>query len=628
MFCAIRLLNKVLLNLITLILISTSVLADSVKSELAEFIHENYTKNEYRIPMRDGKTLFTQVYLPNNLDQKYPILFERTPYSIKPYGEAYDTMLGPSMHFAQEKFIFVFQDVRGRYMSEGTFENMRPISNNDLVADESTDAYDTIEWLLENIPNHNGKVGIYGTSYPGFYAAMSLVNSHPALVAVSPQAPMSDLFLGDDGHHYGALYLNHAFTFFGSMGTPRSGLEQSKPSGFQFPEPDAYSFFMKMGPVGNILNYFKNNEWWQQVLEHDTYDTFWQERSIYPHLKGISPAVLVAGGWYDAEDLLGTLQTFYHIKNQNRNVECYFVMGPWTHGNWSNTGDTSLGIFDFKTKAGGFFQKEIELPFFNYYLKGKGDLKELQKVTAFETGSNIWKFYNNWPPENIVKKTLYLESNNKLVMQKPVGSNLNGFDEYISDPQKPVPFTQEITNRVPKTYMVEDQRFAARRPDVLFYSSQELDKDMVVSGPIVADLYVSTSGTDSDWIVKLVDVFPDSTRDPEELPSGTHMGGYQMLVRGEIMRGKFRSSFKDPQPFVPDQITRVKFELPDINHRFLKGHRIMVQIQSTWFPLFDINPQKFCNINKAESNDFQKSVQRIFRCSQYSSLITINVVPE
>jgi len=602
----------------------------STRIEMAAYIEANYSKSEHVIPMRDGVKLFTQVYTPKDVTVDYPIIIKRSPYGNQPYGEGLRLRLGPSWHFVKEKYIFVFQDVRGRYMSEGEFANMRPVipnkrSQNDI--DEASDTYDTIEWLINHVPHNNGKVGVQGVSYLGFYAAMSLVQSHPALLAVSPQAPMADLFMGDDGHHYGAFYLNHAFTFFGGMGTPRKEPTTERLSWFRYPTPDAYAFFLELGPLKNIDKIYHKgvNTWWSQVMEHETYDQFWKDRSIYPHLKDVKPAALVVGGWYDAEDLLGTLQTYYHIEKQNPGLQNTLVMGPWTHGGWGRTGPNSLGVINFKESAGEYFQEKIQLPFFNYYLKGKGELN-LPEAAIFETGANAWRFYDEWPPKHVTDKSVYLQSGGKLTFEKPASSTTQNYDEYISDPDHPVPYTSQIASRVTTNYFVEDQRFASRRPDVLVYTSEILEEDLTITGPIMADIHVSTSGTDSDWIVKVIDVFPDSTSDPEGLPPGVHMGGYQLMIRGDVIRGKFRNSFEKPEPFEPNKVTRVKFELPDVQHRFLKGHRMMIQIQSTWFPLIDRNPQTFCHIYKADEKDFQKAVQRVYRSQTHPSRIVVQVI--
>jgi putative CocE/NonD family hydrolase len=410
------------------------------------------------------------------------------------------------------------------------------------------------------------------------------------------------------------------------MGTLRGDPTTERNKRFQYPTPDAYSFFLNIGPLGNLDKlYFKGgNPWWTQVMEHETYDSFWKDRSIYHNLKNIKPAVLVVGGWYDAEDLLGTIQTYYHIEKQNPGIQNTFVMGPWTHGSWGRTGRSKLGAIDFKASTGEYFQESIQLPFFNYYLKGKGTLN-IPEAAIFETGANAWRFYDEWPPKKAFDKSIYLQADGKLAFDKPESSPTD-YDEYISDPKNPVPYTSQTASRLRTNYFVEDQRFAARRPDVLVYQTDVLTEDITITGPITVDIHVSTSGTDSDWIVKVIDVLPDSTSDPEGLPPGVHMGGYQMMVRGDVIRGKFRNSFENPEPFEPNQVTRVKFELPDVQHRFLKGHKIMAQIQSSWFPLIDMNPQTFCHVRKADEEDFQKAVQRIYRSKAYPSNIQFLII--
>ncbi|MBT6033797.1 MAG: CocE/NonD family hydrolase [Kordiimonadaceae bacterium] len=599
----------------------------------SEYINANYTKTAYEIPMRDGEKLFTHVYSPLNTKVDNPIILIRTPYGIRPYGEEMRAPnLGPSWHFVKENYIIVYQDVRGRYMSDGTFAMMRPViqqkqSNTDV--DEASDTCDTIDWLINNIEDNNGKVGVQGISYPGFYAAMSLVESHPALKAVSPQAPMADLFMGDDGHHYGALYLNHTFSFFATMGLPRKEKNNGGLNRFGYPTQDNYDYLLKLGPIKNIDKLFHKgtNPWWTQVMEHETYDQFWKDRSIYHNLKNIKPAVLVVGGWYDAEDLLGTIQTYKHIEKQNQGIQNTFVMGPWTHGQWSRTGNTSLGLIDYEGNHGEFFQEKVQLEFFNHYLKGNTDesTPDIPEAVIFETGSNKWRFYDQWPIANGTERKFYLDDGGTLSFQKPDKSALD-YDEYVSDPAKPVPYTAQIGTRLPTEYMVEDQRFASRRPDVLTYQSEVLSQGVTMSGPITVDFHVSTSGTDADWVVKVIDVYPDDAKNPENIPRGSTMGGYQMMVRGDIIRGKFRNSFENPEPFEPNKVTRVKFELPDVQHKFKEGHKIMIQVQSSWFPLMDRNPQSFVHVYKADEKDFVKATQRIFHTDEYPSNITVMTV--
>lgn len=595
------------------------------------FLESHYVKKEYRIPMRDGIKLFTAVYTPRDTSRQYPILLQRTPYGVDPYGEnAYPTRrTGSWHHLAEEGFIFVFQDVRGRFMSEGEFVNMRPYQpykSGSQEIDEASDTYDTIDWLLKNISHHNGRVGMWGISYPGFYAAMGAMDAHPALKAVSPQAPIADWFVGDDFHHNGAFGLNMAFRFFSVFGKPSEGLYKDWPPEFDFGTPDGYQFYLEMGPLPNAnKKYLHDNiPFWNKIMKHGTYDEFWQSRNILQHFEGVKPAVMTVGGWFDAEDLYGPLHTYRTIEEKNPQTYNVLVMGPWYHGGWVRSEGDHLGAINFESKTGDFYKENIELPFFNFYLKQKGDLN-LPEAYMFETGTNRWHRFNRWPPKHLTQKTLYLYSGRKLTYEQPAASNgKNSFDEYVSDPDKPVPYTTEISTKIPKPYMVEDQRFAARRPDVLVYQSLPLTEKTTIVGPITVDLYVSTSGSDADWIVKLIDVFPTDAPASPAAPE-TQMGGYQMLVRGDIMRGKFRNNYQEPEPFIPNQVTRVRFTLNDVFHAFLPGHKMMVQIQSSWFPLFDRNPQTFTDIYHAAEADFQKVVQRVFHSTEYPSALIVNV---
>jgi putative CocE/NonD family hydrolase len=593
------------------------------------YLEKHYTKKEFRIPMRDGIKLFTAVYSPKDTTTTYPLLIRRTPYSTGAYGEDkyVKTRTKPWHHFAEEGYIIVFQDVRGRFMSEGEFVNMRPYiankkDNNDV--DESSDTYDTIAWLLNHVPNHNNKAGLWGISYPGFYSSMGAIDAHPALKAVSPQAPIADWFTGDDVHHKGAFALAPNFPFFSAFGIPRTKLVTEWPKGFEFPTPDGYQFYLDMGVLKNVNEKYLHGKipFWNDIMAHGTYDEFWKPRSILPDLKNIKPAVMVVGGWFDAENAYGALQTYQAIEKNNPGIVNILVMGPWFHGGWVRSDGSKLGDISFDSRTGEYYIKNIELPFFNYYLKDKGELN-LPEAYVFETGTNQWKTYSRWPPENISRKKLYLGQNYSLSFSGPSHSD-QLFHQYISDPAKPVPFTAKITTHMPREYMTEDQRFAARRPDVLVYKSERLEKDITIVGPITADLFVSTTGTDSDWVVKLIDVLPDDTPGTENAV----LGGYQMLLRAEILRGKFRNSYEKPEPMEPGRITHIQFTMNDVNHTFKKGHRIMVHIQSSWFPLFDRNPQKFVDIYNADESDFQIATQRIYFSSQYPSGLILNVLNE
>jgi len=590
-----------------------------------------YQKEEHRIPMRDGVRLFTQIYSPIDQSELHPILLHRNAYGIPPYGEKFTNMTFPSLYFLKENYILVFQDIRGTAMSEGEFEDIRPYMENKKTTsdvDESSDAYDTIVWLLNNILDHNGKVGVWGISYSGFTAAMAAISAHPAVLAVSPQAPPGDLFLGDDNLHNGALHLAHYAYLIYYVGQPRKAPTPDPPPRLSFPTPDGYSFWLQLGPLKNITAKVmgSENRPWNETMAHETYDDYWKAHSIYPHLRDIKPAVLTVGGWYDAENLYGALGTYKFIEKQNPGLQNTIVMGPWAHGQWNLLSGASedRGVFPFSgTRT--YFQEKIELPFFNYYLKGKGSLN-LPEAVVFETGTDQWRFYDTWPPANTKEERLYFANQNRLSNEPAPDSQETGFDEYVSDPAKPVPYTLQTVTQYYREYFVEDQRFAASRPDVLVYSGEPLAEDLTITGPIRAELYVSTTGTDADWVVKLIDVYPDDAPDPRNNPMNIHMGGYQRLIRGDIFRGKFRNSFERPEPFVPGRVTKVAFELPDVQHAFLKGHRIMVQVQSSWFPLFDRNPQKFCNIRTASEADFQKATHRVYHTTRHPSVITFKVL--
>ncbi|HEY0726466.1 MAG TPA: CocE/NonD family hydrolase [Pyrinomonadaceae bacterium] len=580
-----------------------------------------YTKTEQLIPMRDGVKLFTAIYAPKDQSQKYPIMLNRTPYSVNPYGpNAYRDALGPSDHFQKEKFIFVYQDVRGKFMSEGEWVEVRPYKpkkNGPKDIDESSDTYDTIEWLVKNVPNNNGRVGMWGISYPGFYTSMGVIDAHPALKAASPQAPIADWFIGDDFHHNGALFLPHAFNFFATLGKPRPAPTPNFPERFVHGTPDGYRFFLDMGPLANANTKYLKGEiaFWNDLMNHPNYDDYWQARNIRPHLRNIKTPVMTVGGWFDAEDLFGALETYKTIEETNPGARNTLVMGPWFHGGWARSEGDVLGSVSFGQKTSLTYRETVELPFFNCLLKEKCG-EQLAEATVFETGSNQWRHYDSWPPKNVESREIYLNANGALSFTAPSADA--AFDEYVSDPARPVPFINNIAIGMTREYMVDDQRFAATRPDVLVYQTDVLDRDVTLAGPIKATLFVSTSGTDSDFVVKLIDVFPNSA--PET------MGGYQMLVRGEPMRARFRNSFSKPEAMEPGKITKIEFTLPDVNHAFLRGHRIMVQIQSSWFPLVDRNPQKFVDINRATEADFQKATQRVYHAGGNASRLTVSVL--
>jgi putative CocE/NonD family hydrolase len=605
--------------------------AQSSSDQDEAVVRAHFTKYEYRIPMRDGVNLFTAVYVPKDTAESYPFLMVRTPYSVSPYGvDQYPKRLGPAPVFQRDGFIFVNQDVRGRYMSEGTFEEVTPhkdVKKSPKDVDESTDTYDTIEWLLHHVAGNNGKVGIWGISYPGFFAAAGIIDSHPALKAASPQAPVTDLYMGDDAYHNGAFMLAANFGFYASYFKPRTEITPpGRETPFDYGTTDSYDFFLRMGPLANAKRiYFKDkNHYWDDQVAHSTYDQYWKSRNISAHMRNVHCAVLTVGGWFDAEDLVGPGKIFHSIAQFNPETSNKLVLGPWVHGGWARGEGDHLGDVNFAAKNSDFYNEKILLPFFREHLKDAGDAK-LPTAYAFETGSNVWRRYDAWPPTHTKPLTLYFRADGRLVSEAP-GQPATEFDEYVSDPNHPVPFVNFPTTDVPQTYMDADQRFAAKRPDVLVYQTDPLEDDVTVSGPVSPRLWVSSSGTDSDFIVKLIDIYPMDFRNPDPNPREVEMGGYQQLVRGEPFRGKFRNSFEKPEPFTPNQPAALNFSLPDINHSFRRGHRIMVQIQSTWFPLIDRNPQKFMNIPDATASDFVKATERVYRSKENPTSIVLPVI--
>jgi putative CocE/NonD family hydrolase len=595
----------------------------------ADYIRENFSKTEKMIPMRDGVKLFTAIYIPKEKNNKHPFLLNRTPYTVAPYGEEnYKTSLGPSASLLKEGFIYVYQDVRGKWMSEGEFVDVRPqltAKKGKKDIDESTDTYDTIDWLIKNVSNNNGKVGIYGISYPGFYSTTSLPGAHPALKAVSPQAPVTDWFMGDDFHHNGAFMLADAFNFYATFGVPRPKpiTPDQGPKALTLPIKDNYRFFLSLGALKNVnAQYFGDSiKFWNDLMAHGTYDDFWKARNIRTHLKDVKPAVLVVGGFFDAEDTYGTLRTYEAIEKQNPKAKNNLVMGPWFHGGWVRSTGSSFGDIDFGQATSTHYQEKIEYPFFMQHLKGAAP-HQLAEATIFLTGSNQWKNFDTWPPAATESKVLYFQPDGRLSFSKPTVTS--SFDEYESDPNAPVPYQDGVQQSRTREYMVDDQRFAARRPDVKVYQTEVLTEDITLTGPLTADLWVSTTGTDADYVVKLIDVYPEDA--VSTLSKEIMMGGYQMLVRGEIMRGKFRNSFEVPEAFVPGKVSQVKYELPDVGHTFKKGHRIMVQVQNSWFPLADRNPQQFMDIYSAGDQDFQKATHRIYHDASHSTGLSINIL--
>jgi uncharacterized protein len=637
--------RRVTLTALSIVLLLTFLPAlAQEKLALPVFIRANYTKHEFRIPMRDGVRLFTSVFVPKDAapDHTYPVLFKRTPYGVAPYGvENYRNDLGPSEGVARSKFIFVYQDIRGRYMSEGEFVNVRPHRPDKTLKsdiDESSDAYDTIDWILKNIPHHNGRVGMWGVSYPGFYAACAMIDAHSALKAVSPQAPVMDWFIGDDFHHNGAFFLAHFFNFMATFGLPRAEPTTKFPSvgTFSHGTKDGYGFFMEAEPLSQINEKFlhRNVAYWNEIAEHPDYDSYWQRRVLSRHIKNIRPAVLVTGGWFDAEDIYGTLRTYAVTSQNNPAHQVTLVMGPWYHAGWALAPGDHLGDISFNLPTAAYYRDKIELPFFEHHLK-TAPSPNLAAAYVFQTGRNEWRSYDAWPPASATKRALYFGAKGRLQFEAPTATD-NAFDQYVSDPAKPVPFIDQPNTGMMKEYMIADQRLQGRRTDVLVYQTEPLEEDVTISGPLHPVLFVSTTGTDSDWVVKLIDVYPNDLTSPEkdkdpydpDKPNPIQLSAYQQLVRGEPFRGRYRNSFERPQPFEPGKATKIEFDMPDVNHTFRAGHRIMIQIQSSWFPLVDINPQTFVNIYKAKPGDFRAATQRVYRTRRLQSRMEILVLSE
>ncbi|MCP9200967.1 CocE/NonD family hydrolase [Gramella sp. GC03-9] len=610
-----------LLNLFAFIILSPVFAQTDAEYDVKKY----YTKMEVDIPMRDGVKLHTTIYSPKDTSQEYPILMQRTPYSSRPYGEdQFRSKIGPNEILMKEGNIIVYQDVRGRWMSEGKYDNMRAYIPNKQgkEVDEASDTYDTIEWLINNVENNNGRVGTWGISYPGFYSTYSLLSDHPALKAASPQASIGDFFF-DDFHHNGAYLLSYW------RATSVFGYQKETPvdtAWYSFPDlgtEDQYQFFLDQGPLSNLDEYYKeDNEFWQQLKEHPNYDDFWQKRGIVQHMKDIKPAVMIVGGLFDAEDLYGPFAIYNSIEENSDNFNM-LVFGPWSHGDWAReSGRQAVGNVYFGDSISTHFQRDYETVFFNHFLKGNAEGKpDLPEAHIYDTGLRKWNNYQEWPPKNTSSMSFYLGDDQKLV-DAPSGN----VEEFVSDPEKPVSYNDEIkTVFTPREYMTGDQRFAARRPDVLVFETEVLEEDLKIVGPIEAKLKVATTGTSADWVVKIIDVYPPDAENYEETMPHLKMSNYHMMVRSEVMRGRFRNGFENPEPFEPNKKTEVNLSLQGVNHTFKKGHKLQIQVQSTWFPLIDLNPQTYVdNIFKAEEDDFQKQTHSVYGDSE----IIISVLKE
>ncbi|MCA0152843.1 CocE/NonD family hydrolase [Winogradskyella vincentii] len=599
--------------------VKKSVTVGNVKVEIeTSYARENYTKKEVKIQMRDGIKLHTTIYAPKDTSKPYPILMMRTPYSCRPYGEdVYKTNLGPNKYLMEEGNIMVYQDVRGRWNSEGVYDNMRAYIPNKTgnQTDEASDTYDTIEWLINNVENNNGKVGTYGISYPGFYATYSLLDAHPSLKAVSPQACIGDFFF-DDFYHNGAYLLSYwrATSVFGYMKE-----EPTTKSWYEFPDigtEDQYQFFLDNMPLSKLDKYYdEDNVFMEQLKTHVTYDEFWQSRGIIQHLKDIKPATMIVGGQFDAEDLYGPYNTYVSIEKNSDNYNTV-VFGPWSHGDWARTKERQvIGNIHFGDNISDYFQKNIETKFFNHFLKGDANGQTgLAEAHMFDTGNKEWVSFDSWPPANAEKENYFMQPGERLTQQAT--RNIKTSD-FISDPKKPVPYSEDVkVVFTPRKFMTDDQRFASRRPDVLTFETEVLEADMTLAGDILTKLNVSTTGTAADWIVKVIDVFPADTENTEDVQDHLKLSNYHMLVRSETLRGRFRNSMTNPEPFVPNQKTAVNLELQDVFHTFKKGHKIQVQVQSTFFPYIDANPQTYVdNIFEAKEEDFKAQTHKVYNDS-------------
>ena len=589
------------------------------------WVREHYVKLEQYIPMRDGIRLFTSIYMPkDSATEKHPILMTRTPYSCAPYGnDKFNATLWKSYkkNYLKEGYILVTQDVRGRWMSEGVFEDVRPFNAHKTgkETDESSDTYDAIDWMVKNLPGNNGKVGVFGISYPGFYSTMAAASNHPALKAVSPQAPVTNWFLGDDFHHNGAFFQMDGFAFYTSFGKPRPQPTTIGPKGFTYTTHDNYQFYLEAGSLQKLAGYMGDSIlFWKDLYAHPNYDAWWKARDARNATVKLQPAMLWVGGNFDAEDNWGAWNAYRAAEQNNPGKEFNkIVMGPWYHGQWASLDGTRLGNVRFGNNTADWYQQNIEIPFFNYFLKNKGSKPDIAEANVFITGANEWKQFSQWPPAEKEDKAIYFQSNGRLSFTPPTATA--GYSEYTSDPAKPVPYTEDVHFSRTREYMTDDQRFAARRPDVLVFQTDTLTDDITVAGNVLADLQTSISTTDADYVVKIIDVFPDGFSYGDDVAVTGHqapvtypMGGYEMLVHGEIFRGRFRKSFEKPEAFTPGKIETVQYKVGDLAHTFKKGHRIMIQVQSSWFPLVDRNPQQFVDIYHCKPSDFKKSDIRIY----------------
>jgi uncharacterized protein len=590
------------------------------RDELAKL----FDKREVMIPVRDGVKLHTEIYTPKDAKGLLPILLERTPYGISAPDKGMSDHLFRYSEMFADGYIFVFQDIRGRYGSEGKFEMLHTAPDSNGV-NESTDAYDTIEWLIKSVPNNNGRVGMNGISYPGYLVTMGMVNPHPALKAVSEQACMGDTWLGDDFFHNGAFRLSYGFEY--------TALLESSNENFSFPFDrfDMFEWYLRMGALSNANEKYFHGKipTWNNFVNHSSYDDFWKRHAVAYTLHEPTVPNLNVAGWWDQEDFFGPTMTYGRLEKSDKKKNNFLVVGPWNHGGWAGGKGSSLGDIPFHSDTGVYFRQKIEAPWFAYWLHDKGTLP-VEEATTFQTGSNKWTSYDSWPPKEAQAKHLYFREGGKLSFDAPATAAKDAADSYISDPAHPVPYRHRpVDMTYPQdhpgswfTWLVQDQRFVDGRPDVLTWQTDTLQDDVTVAGSVVAKLFASTTGSDADWVVKLIDVYPEKVEEDWKL------SGFELMVVDEIFRGRYRNSFEKPEAITPNQVTPFTVDLHSTNHVFKKGHRIMVQVQSTWFPLYDRNPQKFVpNIFAAKESDFQKATHTIYRTKEHASRVEVMVLP-
>ena len=575
-----------------------------------------YKRSEAMVPMRDGVKLYTVILTPEKQTEPAAVLIDRTPYGVK--GITPNAASGRP-ELAKEGYVFVFQDIRGRFNSEGQFLMNRPPRDkrDPKSVDESTDTYDTIDWLIKNVPNNNGRVGIYGVSYDGWLSASALIDAHPALKASSPQAPMTDAWMGDDFFHNGAFRMSYGYEYGKWM---EYGKPDDPPISFEI---DSYDWYMKIGLLSNLAATLENRSpTFNSFVAHPAYDDYWKARSSERYLPCTRVPTLVVGGWWDQEDEYGALATYRALEKCDKNNN-HFVMGPWNHGGWGGRG-RRLGAIDFGSDTGTYFKQDIQAPFFACQLKNKCE-RSTPEASIFQSGSNKWMTYDAWPPRETQQRQLYFQANGELSFNRPENDK-SEFDSYISDPANPVPYRQRpiqgtyANGSTWYTWRVSDQRFVADRKDVLKWQTAVLTEDVTITGDVIAHLFAATTGSDGDWVMKLIDVYPD------EYPADPKMAGYQLMVADEIFRGRYRKSFEKPEAIKSNKVLEYTIDLRGNDHVFRKGHRIMVQVQSSWFPLYDRNPQTFVkNIFMATPRDYKAATQQIYRSAKYPSHVNVSI---